>query len=545
MHNLKQIETLKVSFNIFFKRALIPIAAATLSGIALCAAFPPHNLSILAWIGMVPFFLTVAGRKPILALCLAWIWGAAFFLGLFTWILFVNGYTYLHHAILAIYLGAYFAIFGLLFATVSKYRGMLAAAAAAPFIWVTLEYLRSNLSFLALPWGLLAHSQYQVPFVIQVAALGGTYSVSFLIVLINAALAILLISLFDRLHFKTPMRIPKIELKSATIFGATAVALLLMAAGYGFFIISTPLEGPKVKVAVIQGNIEQSQKWDKKFAPLIMRTYRELTITAARDNPDLIVWPETATPRAINTDAKLEKEVRQVAEAARTQLLLGSSQVYKFKKNDPKSAKVKNSAYLVPANPDLKISQQYDKIILFPFGEYLPYKDKIPWHYINVPDVGNYIRGKEFKVFRLPEFQFSVTICWEDLFSDFVRQFVKAGAQFIVNITNEAWFGPTGAPYQFVSMSVFRAVENRVFVIRCTNTGISCFIDPNGRIINTVRDKIGKEVFIRGVASSCIIPQNSSTVYTRFGDWFVWVSVLMSFSFLLLSLIKFKSKVSS
>ena len=199
----------------------------------------------------------------------------------------------------------------------------------------------------------------------------------------------------------------------------------------------------------------------------------------------------------------------------------------------------------MPANPDLKISQQYDKIILFPFGEYLPYKDKIPWHYINVPDVGNYIRGKEFKVFRLPEFQFSVTICWEDLFSDFVRQFVKAGAQFIVNITNEAWFGPTGAPYQFVSMSVFRAVENRVFVIRCTNTGISCFIDPNGRIINTVRDKIGKEVFIRGVASSSIIPQNSSTVYTRFGDWFVWVSVLMSFSFLLLSLIKFKSKVSS
>jgi apolipoprotein N-acyltransferase len=159
--------------------------------------------------------------------------------------------------------------------------------------------------------------------------------------------------------------------------------------------------------------------------------------------------------------------------------------------------------------------------------------------------VGNYIRGKEYKVFKLSNFQFSATICWENLFSNFVRQFVKAGAQFIVNMTNEAWFGPTGAPYQFVSMNVFRAVENRVYVIRCTNTGISCFIDPNGRLINTVQDENGKAVFIRGVASSTIIPQNSSTIYTRFGDWFAWFSVLISISFLLFCFVNAKNRVSS
>jgi apolipoprotein N-acyltransferase len=433
----------------------------------------------------------------------------------------------------------------LLFAAVSKSWGMVPASAAAPFIWILLEYLRSNLSFLALPWGLLAHSQYQNALVIQIASIAGTYGVSFLIVAVNAAGAALLYPWFVRqkiFNTESPLKSSK---KSVTALAGASGALVLLTMLYGIREISSPIEGKEIKISVVQGNIEQSQKWDKKYAPLIMRTYSALTLAAAKDRPDLIIWPETATPRAMNTDPKLEKQIRKIAEAAGTPLLLGSSQVYKFKRNDPKAAKVKNSAYLVPADPRLKLSQQYDKIRLFPFGEYLPYKSKVPWSYIGVPDVGNYIEGKEHIVFTLPEFRFGVTICWENLFADFVRQFVKNGAQFIVNMTNEAWFGRTGAPYQFVSMNVFRAVENRVFVIRCTNTGISCFIDPNGRIINTVKDENGTEVFIRGVASGWVIPQNSNTVYTRYGDWFVWVSVLISILFLFFSLVNVKNKVSS
>lgn len=466
-------------------------------------------------------------------------------MGIFSWILVIEKYTYLHHAILAVYLGSYFAVFGALVSAIVRFRGVIPASAAAPFIWVALEYLRAHFSFLALPWGLLAHSQYQMPAIIQAAAIAGTYGVSFLIVLVNAALATLGLFWFERRQLPTPKSPAKYSKKSAASFAGSAIAIVLLVLVYGVFMISRPLEGRKIKVAVVQGNIEQSQKWDKKFAPLIMRIYTELTMAAALDKPDLIVWPETATPKAINTDPKLKAEVRRIAESAGSPLLLGSSQVFKFKKNDPQSAKVRNSAYLVPPDPALGISQQYDKIKLFPFGEYLPYKNKIPWDYINVPDVGNYIPGKEFKVFKLADFQFSATICWENLFSDFVRQFVKAGAQFIVNMTNEAWFGPSGAPHQFVSMNVFRAVENRVYVIRCTNTGISCFIDPHGRIINTVRDENGKAVFVRGVASSSIIPQNSRTVYTRFGDWFAWFSVLISISFLLFCFVNVKNSVSS
>jgi apolipoprotein N-acyltransferase len=513
---------------------------AALSGTLLSAAFPPHGHALFAWVALAPVFLLIFVRKPAYAFLLSLIFGSTFFLGIFSWILVIEKYTYLHHAILAVYLGAFFAIFGLLVAVIVRFRGVIPAAIAVPFIWVALEYLRSNLSFLALPWGLLAHSQYQVPFIIQTAAIGGTYGVSFLMVVVNAALALLVLARLDRRQPGNSKRPTTISRKAVALYAGTAITLVLVTVIYSLVVISTPLEGKRIKVAVVQGNIEQAQKWDKKFAPLILGTYTDLTMAAAKDKPDLIVWPETATPRAINTDPKLKAEVRRIAASAGTSLLLGSSQMFKFKKGDPKSAKVKNSAYLVPADPGLKISQQYDKIRLFPFGEYLPYKNRIPWDYINVPDVGNYIRGKEIKVFKLQGFQFSVTICWENLFSDFVRQFVKAGAQFIVNMTNEAWFGPTGAPSQFLSMSVFRAVENRVFVIRCANTGISCFIDPRGRIINAVRDANGTEVFIRGVASDWVIPQNSNTVYTRFGDWLVWVSVLISISFLIFSLINKK-----
>jgi apolipoprotein N-acyltransferase len=524
---------------VFLKNAIILSAAGILSGIALFAAFPPYGLSFLAWVAMVPLLLTTAAKKPLVAFWVSWIWGCTFFLGIFTWILMVARYTYLHHAILIIYLGFYFAVFGVLYAVVSKNWGLVPASIAAPFIWITLEYIRSNLSFMALPWGLLAHSQYENTLIIQAAAVAGTAGVGFLIVAVNAAITLLLFQQIERLRvpgLDVPARIP--PKKSTLTVGAVTAVLVAGSIFYGYSVISNPVGGKTIKVAVVQGNIEQWQKWDKKFAPLILSTYRNLTMTVAQDKPDLIIWPETATPKAINADPRLKKEVRKIAETAGTSLLIGSSQVYKFKKNDSKSAKVKNSAYLVPADPGLKISQQYAKILLFPFGEYLPYKKKIPWAYIDVPDVGNYIRGEDLTVFELPGCKFGVTICWENLFSNFVRQFVKNGAQFIVNLTNEAWFGRTGAPYQFVSMNVFRAVENRVYLIRCTNTGISCFIDPHGRIVNTVKDKKGREIFIRGVASSSITPLESDTIYTRFGDWFIGVSVAIVIAMIIYSFVK-------
>jgi apolipoprotein N-acyltransferase len=217
--------------------------------------------------------------------------------------------------------------------------------------------------------------------------------------------------------------------------------------------------------------------------------------------------------------------------------LLGSSHHQKFKGKKSKTAKYLNSAYLIPPEKEIA-SQRYDKIRLLPFGEYLPLKEKIPWSYIKVPDIGTYTPGDKFTLFTLSDVKFGVTICWENIFPDLVRQFVKDGAQFIVNITNEAWFGETAAPYQFVAMNVFRAVENHVYVVRCANTGVSCFIDPYGRIVDRIKDENDKDIFVRGVLTGSVIPQKTQTIYNRFGDWLVWCSFFVSFMLLLVAVFR-------
>jgi len=462
-----------------------------------------------------------------------------FFIGIFDWILEVRGYTYLHHAILAVYLGSYFGIFGLAFSFISRRSGLAMALFAAPFVWASLEYIRSNFFFLALPWGLLAHSQYQNPLVIQVASLAGTYGVSFLIVLANSALAALVFLLSK--HFNVRF----LELKKTSsqpgLFAVVAMAVMLISTAliYGHVKISKPIEGKEIKLSLVQGNIEQEKKWDLRYAGYIMETHSELTKEAAKDYPDLIVWPESVTPRPINRDPNISTKIRKLANATNIPLLLGSSLAAKFKKeNQKKELKLKNSAFLIFPKKISAKNQHYDKISLMPFGEYLPHEDVIPWSYIKAGAIGSYLPGSEYTIFTLPEARFSVTICWENLFSDLVRQFVKRGAQFIVNITNEAWFGETAAPYQFLSMSVFRAVENRVYVVRCANTGISCFIDPCGRVVDRVKDENGRDIFVRGIVTGSVIPLESNTIYTRYGDWLVWLSIAFSIFILLLPFLR-------
>jgi apolipoprotein N-acyltransferase len=321
----------------------------------------------------------------------------------------------------------------------------------------------------------------------------------------------------------------------AGIVGITAIfsfASLI----YGYTLTSRPLTGKKVMVSVVQGNIAQSKKWDAKYASEIMQTYTELTKKASKDRPSLIIWPETATPRAITENLSLLWQIRRIAGETGIPLLIGSSERQKFKKEDAnQKRKYLNSAFLIRSNPKTQKPQRYDKIRLLPFGEYLPLREKVPWHAINIPEISGFARGKEFTVFKLPDFSFSVTICWENIFPEMVREFVKKDAQVIINIANEAWFGKSAAPYQFLSMNVFRAVENRVFVVRSANTGVSCFIDPYGRILDRVKDKNGLDIYVSGILSKPVILRESMTIYTRYGNYFAWLCLLLSVVFLLLA----------
>jgi apolipoprotein N-acyltransferase len=509
-----------------------------LSSIALCISFPPFDLSFLMWVALVPLFLSIADKSARQAFLLSLICGIVFFLGIFNWIFEVPGYMLIHHVLLALYLGSYFGIFGSAFSFISRKCGITTAHFSAPFIWVSLEYIRSNLSFLALPWGLLAHSQYANPLVIQISSVTGAYGISFLIVMVNSALAAVIYPFFLRLKkgnislYKGPSNIGKITLAS------TATLLAVFTLGFGHLETSKPIVGQKIKVVAVQGNIEQPKKWDRKYTKFIMETYASLTKEASKYKPSLIVWPEAATPKAINRDPKLYGQLMRITKAAGAYLLLGSSQEPKIGKHDPKQLKYKNTAFLLSSENRKSRTQQYDKICLLPFGEYLPFKERIPWSLIKVTDMGGYAPGNEFTIFKLGAYRFGVTICWENIFPDMARQFVKAGAQFIVNIANEAWFGRTAAPYQFVSMSVFRAVENRVFVVKCANTGISCIIDPCGRIVDYVKDDQGRDIFVQGLLSGSVIPLESKTFYTRYGDWLAWLCISFSIVFILFALLK-------
>jgi apolipoprotein N-acyltransferase len=525
-----------IPLNIFY-----PVIAALGSGFLLVFSFPDRNQGWLAWVALVPLLLAILKRKPIYAFILSYLSGIISFGFTFSWMFEVEGYKFFHHAILHLYLGCYFGLFGLAFGFFGKRLGPASTLTAAPFIWISLEYIRSNMGFISYPTTLLAHSQYAYTPIIQTASIAGAYGISFLVMMVNSALALALMPL---VHGKQESR----QLPYETISKRTRISLIAGTAGlmiivlvYGVLTIDRPISGSGIKVSIVQGNIKQSEKWDPKKAGYIMQTYGELTRqVSSQDHPALIIWPEAATPGLILKRLHLYDQMAGIVQDANTHLLVGSSEYPKYVKKPNKERKTGNTALFY--SPEGKVLGQYLKIRLLPFSEYLPLKESIPWSYIQVPKMGSHVKGEEFVLFKGPDYRFGATICWETIFPDLIRQFVKKGAQFIVNLTNEAWFGKTAAPYQFLSINVFRAVENRRFLVRCGNTGVSCFIDPYGRVVDRVKDATGTDIFVRGVLTETVVPLNSKTIYTRYGDWIVWLSLTVTAAFLIVAL--FRKKLS-
>jgi apolipoprotein N-acyltransferase len=514
---------------------MMDFALILLSSSFLLLSFPAFNADFLAWVGLVPLMIVLNGRSLRSAFFFSLVCGIVFFLGTFLWVSEVSQFSTLYHGVLILYLALYFGLFGLFYTFMTRRWGLMAAILSAPFLWVSLEYVRGNFFFLALPWQLLGHTQYQHSMIIQIASITGTYGLSFLVVLVNSALMIVIISILYRLGWYKPSSLtpPSMGGIGGGLFiTLTVVALFLI---YGRGVLSRPISGESVKLAVVQGNIEQKEKWDKRYARSIMQVYADLTQQASKDHPDLIVWPETATPGSISRNVELLRATRGIAKKAGSPLLFGNAQHQKIGEKGDRRIEHQNRASLISSKFNEAKDQHYTKIRLLPFAEYLPLKGVIPWHYLNVPDPGGYTPGEEFTVFELPHFNFSATICWENIFPDLFRQFVRRGAQVMINITNEAWFGRTASPYQFLAMSVFRAVENRIFVVRCGNSGVSCFIDPYGRIIDRVKDENARDIFVRGVLTGTVIPLNSNTFFTRHGDWFGMMSVSFSAVFLLMA----------
>ncbi len=449
----------------------------------------------------MPLFFATKNKTKWKAFLFSYFTGIIFWAGIIYWLVHV---TLAGTILLILYLALYFGVFGLIISTVNCQLSTLNLL-FIPSVWVLLEYIRSHL-FTGFPWALLGYSQYWALAVIQIADITGIWGVSFLVMMINAAIYSVIGS---------RLSVPGAKIKYALL----PILCLTITLIYGYYkLYQTPntKHQTPLKISVIQGNIPQDLKWMPAARAHILNTYAKLTEQANKGNPDLIVWPEASSPGLFGEDDLVFQEIFALSKEIKTPLLIGA-----VARDDEKYF---NSALLI--NPSGEIAGRYDKLHLVPFGEYVPLKEILPFLETIVP-IGDITAGREYTIFSLPTAyyllpaKFSVLICFEDLFPELSREFVKKGAGFLVNITNDAWYKRTSAAYQHLQASVFRAVENRVFLVRSANTGVSGFISPDGKIISKVSDKSGRNIFIEGYATQGIaIKKPSFTFYTRYGDFF-------------------------
>ena len=521
-------------------KLMMILFAPVISGVLFVLAFPSHNYSGLAWFALVPLLISIHGRNPLKGFLLAFGFGFISVASIFSWIFEVRGYTIYHHILVASYLSSLFGLYGLGYAFITRRLGSAFGVLSAPFLWVSMEFVRSNLSFLALPWAWIAHTQHQQLHLIQFVSLTGTYSLSFLLVLANATIvAIILTVLKKQLNFSYS---DKLQIrKTAIIMAMTTAAILCGAIFYGKASSEKPFGTKSIKVSVIQGNISQKIKWDPNYADLIMQRYSDLTIQASREEPDIIVWPEGATPGFVLKRMDLMQRMVALSRQIDTPLLIGSSEYPKFETGQLSIESYGNTALYFSKKG--KVIGQYLKIILVPFTETIPFKNIIPWPKFILPDknVTFEIPGKEATLFEINGAKFCAPICWETHFPGLIRKFAKKGANFMLNIVNEGRYGDTAAPFQLLSMTIFRAVENRVAIARSTNTGISCFIDPHGRVSATV-EKGGRVLFVEGFLTHEIPISDKKSFYTGYGFIFVYLNLGITILILILCFIKPNNK---
>jgi apolipoprotein N-acyltransferase len=373
-------------------------------------------------------------------------------------------------------LAAYIAAFGAAFAAgwAGLERWGVGSALAAALLWTALEHLRS-LALSGFPWATLGYAQHANEPLLALTAVTGVYGLSFLVVLGGGALAC-------SLHRLRQGRGPGIA-------NAAAIAAILLAHLPGGLAPPEPAEPNRIRIAVLQGNIEQGVKWSPEWAERTLAIYEELARRAAGQGARVIVWPETALPGSPDADTDLRVRVAELARETGASQVIGAVGLA-FEPGATRPSHYFDSAYLLEA--DGTQVDRYDKSHLVPFGEYVPLRDLLGRKFKAVargmassdvtPGSGPRAISLAAPGSQTTRITVGVPICYELLFPDLVRRFVGDGAELLLAITNDAWYGRTGAPYQFLAMTAVRAAETRVWTARAANTGVSAIIDARGRV---------------------------------------------------------------
>ena len=493
---------------------------AGLSGILLILSFPSFNLFPLGWIGLIPLLIALQSTSSWKSAFLhGYLTGAILFLGLVYWIIllypFANIFlTTFAWLLLAAYLALYFGIFSALLHGI-PWKSGLPFIFIATAIWTGLEWVRSWF-LTGFPWGSMGYTQWNNLPAIQIASITGVHGVSFIIVLLNATIADVIRPYFIS---KDQSTAPKTSSRfTFYVLRFIPIAIVIACLAYGAQVLSKPIETTaSTKIALAPGNVPQIQKWDPAYWSQIFERYMDLIKAADAEEPDLIILPETALHGKIFAfeGNVYMKKLKQILNEGQIHLLTGT--------HTTAEGKMYNSVFLL--SPTSEILGSYSKIHLVPFGEYVPITRHLP-NFIQLSS--GFEPGKSIDLFPIPHAenrQMGVVICFESVFPDLFRKFVKKGASVMGILTNDAWFDGTACPEQHLAMAPFRAVENRVAVFRCANGGISCIIDALGRTITTPILASDTENFL---IERIPLSDHRGTVYTRYGDWFPILCFLVS-----------------
>ncbi len=474
-------------------KTVLPIIA---SGILLGFAYPPVDLGFLAYVALVPLIWLMDSRPPPRCIFLwAFLSGIIFHLLTLSWLRNLMGAVSWMQAVSWLVMLAAVVALSVFYAmpfwvtAVVRSRWPRYGLFILPFAIAGVEWARS-FDVMAFPWMIVGNSQTGYPWLIQFADITSAFGVSWWVAMVNVAVFLL---------------IRKPTVRRAACLGA----LFLIPFAYSALVITHPAEsGKPLTVALIQGNVFPDEKWEQGSEIENIELYHKMSLTTLESRPDLIIWPETATPVYLFEDYRYRRMVQSLVDSMRVPVLTGTPSI------DLESDRKWNAACLV--EPDREMTQKYEKIHVVPFGEAFPFDNIFPALRNIELGQANWDEGTERTVFK-PYSQvppFNVAICFESIFPDLIRQFIVNGSRFIVVITNDVWFGKRSAPIQHARIAALRAIEFHRPVARCANTGISMFIDPYGRITSRTR------VYEPATLIGTIQPDSRLTFYARYGNIF-------------------------
>ncbi len=485
---------------------------AVASGCLLTLIFPKSHLWMLSFFALVPLMVTIHGKTARESFFLGFAAGVIHFCSLIYWLVpTLHQYGGLHPVLATIILcllSAYLALYPAVFAFLCRKSNFGPAwfPIMAACLWVSLEYIRTY-AFSGFAWGLIGYSQSDNRVLIQSADLTGVYGISFLIVLINALIAVSWTAW--RENRLSQCRIPAVY----------TTVLIMSALLYGQHALDTIEKkihaAEKTLVGIVQGNIAQDKKWSPAFKARTVEKYCSLSLSVNDRRPDLIVWPETALPFYFGMEKELSERVISCIQSSDTAFLIGAPAV----ETQFQPVRFYNRAYLF--KPSGMISGTYEKHHLVPFGEYVPFGRYLNFLGKIIAQAGDFTAGTTgFVPLDFSGHKTGVLICFEILFPGIAADFVHNGADILTTLTNDAWFGRTSAARQHFSISVFRAVETRRSLVRAANTGISGFIDPSGAVHHTT------PLFTDAAIVGQLPALKYVTPYSRYKDLFVWLAMV-------------------